>query len=42
MQDATLELLIMANAKKLYGSFYSSYSSVAHLYGKNEFELVMN
>ncbi len=42
MQDAALEFLLLANAKKLYGSFYSSYSSVAHIYGKNEFELVVN
>lgn len=40
MQDALLELLICANANKLYGSANSSFSNIAHLYGKNEFEVV--
>lgn len=41
VEDAMLELCILAGAKKLYGSDWSSFSNIAHLYGKNEYEKIV-
>ncbi len=41
MRDALLEMIICGNAKKLYGSEWSSFSKIAHLYGNNEYEVVV-
>ncbi len=40
MINAAVELCILANSKKLYGTDYSSFSNLAHLYGRNEYEVI--
>ena len=40
IQDAVVEFLIMANSRKIYGSFSSSYSEEAGYYGHSPVEMV--
>lgn len=42
MISAAVELCILANAEKLYGTDYSSFSNLAHLYGRNAYEVIGN
>lgn len=41
IEDAMIELCILAGAKKLYGSDWSSFSNIAHMYGNNEYEKIV-